>query len=392
MVSFREPISSKLRVLVLSGQRAVTEQSPLLEALAERCGQSGAMNWLEYFVGAPTKLPKLPYLVLVVAADAPDEGLQLGDVFGAVLLFEYQCCGLGTGVFSTDDVSGFRTVIAPEEQRAMVAQAAMDALMEHRMQIALISYQPGSGAAPEPGLTASLQWAQRTRPVSNTLRLADTFEATLALFGRSTRAKLGYYRRKLMAGLPCEFVNDARGMLNENEMEALNRASLNPDKRAQLLAQYRACRLPGGFLLGLRTLDGRWLSLVGGWRQGDVTVLYWQMNASGYEKLSIVTAMRSYLLEHEIARGACSLVFYGGTRHSIQNAFVAAEVTDLFVRRTTLQAAVLQVVAKLFAAPRWFLGSPNFIARAICHEGLEWHPNGRNVGDAMSAETVRMQD
>ena len=52
-----------------------------------------------------------------------------------------------------------------------------------------------------------------------------------------------------------------------------------------------------------------------------MTVLHWQMNAAGYEKLSVGTAMRSYFLEHEVGRGAKKLIYYGGTPHSMGHSF-----------------------------------------------------------------------
>jgi hypothetical protein len=351
------------------------------------------MSWLGYFVDAPTTLPKLHYILLVVKSGTLDSNVQLDDIYGAVHLFEYHFFGIPIRIFSTDDVSGFRTVVAPRGARAAIAEIAMDALVQRGVQIAVVSYESEERAVTAPRLeTRNIEWARRTRPYSKSMRLMHTFEETLATLGKSTRFNLRYYRRRLSAAFPVEFVADARGMLREDEVETLNRGSLNPDTRDQLLAQYRACSLPGGFLLGLRTVEGKWLSLIGGWRQGDVTVLHWQMNASGYEKLSIGTAMRSYFLEHEVERGARSLMFYGGTPHSIQNAFVPEEVTDLFVRQRSWQARALRVVAKLFAVPRWFMRGPNFLARAICRENLQWHANDATTAGALHAKPSAVQD
>jgi hypothetical protein len=273
----------------------------------------------------------------------------------------------------------------------------MEALIEHGAQIALISYDSTGMTETFPsleleGVWGRVEWAQRRRPMGQAIRLGESLAATLATLGKATRFNLGYYRRRLAQEMPCEFVADVRGLLTDSEVQALNRGSLNPDKLPQLMAQYRACWLPGGFLVGLRTSEGKWLSLIGGWRQGDVSVLHWQMNASGYERLSIGTAMRSYFLEHEIARGSRSLVFYGGTPHSIQNSFIPADVTDLFLRRDTLKATALRGMAKLFAVPRWFLGSPNFIARAICREDLQWYDCRVKTAGGIRAESSVARD
>jgi hypothetical protein len=159
----------------------------------------------------------------------------------------------------------------------------------------LISYgqHPGIASPLMPVMRTPAMWVSGKRPVAMILLLEPTAKETLAKLGKSTRFNLGYYRRRLQAADPCEFVANAGDFLQEHELEGLNRTSLNPIDPGEFRLQYEcACNLPGGFLLGLRNRQEKWLSLIGGWRQGDVTVLHWQMNAAGYEKLSLGTAMR----------------------------------------------------------------------------------------------------
>ena len=107
--------------LVLSGYADVLAQSSLLESLAERCDQAGAMNWLGYFLAASSFKGKRPYLVLMMKSGADTSSPRLEDVHAAVLLFEYRVLGMPTGAFSTDDWAGFRTVIAPEGERGAMS-------------------------------------------------------------------------------------------------------------------------------------------------------------------------------------------------------------------------------------------------------------------------------
>jgi hypothetical protein len=365
-----------LHAIVLSGRAAVLEQACLLERLAEQCGQAGAMNWLSHFLGVSSFKGKKPYLVLIVRRGVDVSSLQLEDVHAAVFLFEYRVLGLPTGAFSTDDWAGFRTVVAPEAERGAIAAMAADALLEQGAELVLISYGHAAQAKSEMAPTSSCaaRWAWQTRPVAMTLPLEPTLQATLARLGKATRFNLGYYRRRLGAAMPCEFIADARPLIKEQDLESLNAGSLNRIPLRNFRHKYlSSCRLPGGFLLGLRNDQGKWLSLIGGWRQGSVTVLYWQMNAAGYEKLSIGTAMRSYFLEHEVGLGAKTLVYYGGTPHAIGNSFVRAEVTDLVVRRRSWGAAALQQVAQWITSPRFFVRINSLLAQAIGGKDLEWH-------------------
>ncbi len=333
------------------------------------------MSWLGYFLAAPSFKGKQPYLVLIMKSETPAAKLRLADIHAAVLLFEYRIMGLPTGAFSTDDWSGFRTVIAPEPDRAAMGAFAAEALFRHGAQMVLISFlQPRDDAGTfVPAMDYRALWISGKRPVSMTLHLEPTVSATLAKLGKSTRFNLGYYRRRLQHFEPCEFVVDARGLMRDDELEALNHASLNPVGPDEFRLQVQsACNLPGGFMLGLRTFRGQWLSLIGGWRQGDVTVLHWQLNVVGYEKLSIGTAMRSYFLEHEVALGTTKLIYYGGTPHSMGNSFERERVTDLIVRRRGLQAVALHVVVRALASLRSRVGINSLLVQAIGSNRLKW--------------------
>jgi hypothetical protein len=363
------------QTLVLSGRAEILAQSALLESLAERCDQAGAMHWLGYFLSATNFKGKKPYLVLMLNPGAATSSRELADVHAAVLLFEYRVLGMPTAAFSTDDWSGFRTVIAPEADRAAMAILAADALLARGAQLLLISYgeHKGPSARLVPAMRHPAIWTSEKRPVAMTLLLEPTVPATLAQLGKSTRFNLGYYRRRLQAAEHCEFVADASRLVSDNELETLNRTSLNPIAFADFQLQYDcACNLPGGFLLGLRNRDGKWLSLIGGWRQGDVTVLHWQMNAAGYEKLSIGTAMRSYFLEHEIERGAKKLIYYGGTPHSMGNSFQADHVNDLLVRPRSWRSAAMYNAMRLLASVRPHVGINSQLVQTIGNHHLPW--------------------
>ncbi len=351
------------------------EQAGLLETLAERHGQPGAMNWLAHFLAKPVFGEKKPYLVLIVRVGTTIFPLHAEDVHAAVLLFEYRLLGLPTQTFSTDDWGGFRTVVAPEAERGAVAFMAADALFDRGAQIVVISYGNPlqSKRKFDPVLRAGTRWALQCRDRLMALPLEPTFKATLAKLGKSTRFNLGYYRRRLEAVVPCEFVADVRGLIHERELKALNAGCLNPISLSEFRRQYESCcKLPGGYLVGLRSAQGQWLSLIGGWRQADATVLCWQMNTAGFEKLSLSTAMRSFYLEHEIGRGAKTLIIYGGTGHSMVHSFLREEVTDLLVERQSWRVSALHFVAKMLSSSLSPIVVHSLLMQTIVNKKLEW--------------------
>jgi hypothetical protein len=384
--------------LVIRGKAAVLENAPLLEQLALRCGQAGGMSWLQYFLAVPEFRWKEPYLVLVTHSQTEPRALRVENVRSAVLVFEYKVLGRSTGVFCTDDASGMRSVISRIEDRQAASVSAIHALLQHGAQIIVMTRDDGGRTAGSPRLHESppMLCTRRTRAIAKTLMLESTYEKTLAKLGKSTRFNLGYYRRRLLAKMPCEFVADARGMLSERELRMVNAGSLNPVPWELFKLQYQsACHLPGGYLIGLRGPLGQWLSLIGGWRQSGHTVLHWQTNASGYERSSLGTVMRSYFVESEIARGTRALTFYGGTPHSMQHAFLHEEATDLIVRRRSWKAGALTALARVVGLVQGRIGHMNFVVEILCNRHLRWQapmgPAQRQTEDAALVESLKLR-
>lgn len=337
------------------------------------------MHWLDFFLSDPLAAGKSPCIVLIAAvrADSVAE-LQPDQVRGTALLFEYTPLGLRSGLYCTDDSSGLRSLVAPIAERAEMAARIAEVLLADGAQIVLLTID---GCAPVDGnevadacLSAEWLFAHRSRDVARALELAPTFAQTLAKLGKSTRFNLGYYRRRLAAKRPCEFHADIRGMLTEAEMQTLNASSLNPVARDLCSLRFRAVHEePDGFLLGLRDLASqRWLSVIGGWRQRDATVLYWQTNASGHERDSIGTVMRSYFLEHEISQGARSISFYGGTTHSMSHCFRSDRVCDLVVRRRSVRSVLMVLLARVVHALQRRKRRVNFVVEVLSDPTLRW--------------------
>jgi hypothetical protein len=375
------------RFVILRGKAEILPVSPVLAELALRCRQPGATGWIEYFFALREFRWKTPYLVLIGDARLdrrPDPAkLRAEDLSAAVLLFEYRILGLGTGVFATVDSSAFRSVVAPAAQRAAAAALASQVLLRRVAQVVIATYDDAARRLPGAALVEAAAFPYRCailrRSVAKTLELEDTYEATLAKLGKATRFNLGYYRRRWLAKMPCTFVPDARGLLNERELHIVNANCLNPVPFALFKLQYwAACNLQGGFLLGLRGPSGEWIGLIGGWRQETATVLHWQTNISGYEKASIGTVMRSFFIEHEIARGARTLTFYGGTPHSMQHSFVQDQAVDLVLRRDTLRASLLVLLVRVIARVQSWLGPVNFVAETLRDATLHWEPGVPN--------------
>ena len=335
-------------LFLIQGRQQILSLAPVLQELSRRTDQLGAMHWLDYFLDPTSLVSKPPSLVLQLWDTSTIDLLRSGNICAAALFFEYRLAGVPTGVFCTDDAVGFRTVIAAREERARFAERAANALLRSGAHIVLATYETADDreSVPKPLPGALLGYRQRL--VGRMLTLAPTYDETLSHVGRLTRRNLRYYRRHLESHLPLNFVAEARAELTFAEFIRLNNRSLNPvrSERELWLRWRNTCKDAGGFLQGLRSEEGTWLALVGGWRHETTTVLHWQLNIGGHERDSIGTVMRSFFLEHEIANGARKLLMFGGTPHSIRHSFDEDSIADLLLCRPTLRSSVLRFLAR----------------------------------------------
>lgn len=335
---------------VVCGRQGVLALQPLLQNLSRQTGQVGAMDWLYHFINSPDSLEKTPYLVL-----AGDDR----SLIGALLLYEYRFAGVGTRVFATDDILGTRTIVAPDHLRIAIAEAAVRHLMRDGAVMALASIDTSiAPPAQEKHPDAPYSTAFRTRTAPRYLELQSTIEATLARMGDDTRRNFRRYRRRAETELGAEFLPHVT--ITRQEYFDLNRASTNPAPgdvacwRHELFEQSRTDDRV--LLCGLRGRDGQWLSLVGGRRNGTTTEIDRQLNRAGLPHSSLCTAMRAFLLEHEIARGTKRLVFEGGTPHPMRFAFTPGQTVDLLaIRRHSARAWLLRHFADRIFPQKNFL-------------------------------------
>lgn len=355
-------------VTVVSGKAAIRRQLSLLLELGERCSQPAAALYFDHFLNQPYTGGKLPHLLLF-----RQPGRSTGPLTGAVLTYEYRRLGLPLGIFVTEDHGGERNILGPMAQRPALALAAARHLLRTGARLLLLSldtdaiaFAPAAVAAlPRPRAGALLAAPERT--LERRLPLGSTYDATLATLGSHTRRNLRAYRRRAVANLHCAFLPAAA--ISEEDFVALNHLCSYPTPDGVSAWRFQSTHAaPGGFLCGLQGGDGQWLSLLGGRRCDGTTYIDWQLNRLGFEEFSLSTVMRSFVLEHESALGTQTLLFEGGTPHSIRTAFRADTIIDLLVVRRSPAALALRRVI------RSVLPATHPLVEALANPSLVWHP------------------
>ncbi len=374
---------------IVRGRTQILTLQPLLAEFAHRCEQTGEFDSLFHFLSTPDAVKKRPSLVLIGHGSAPPIDSSgspiLGDLAGAVLLFEYLALPRGhaipTRVFTTTDGTGRRNVFAPPGQRARVTGLAASALVHAGARIVQINFSEShSDRTPSPAPALEIaspdtdtarqedsilkalregpnplprsHWNVHHRVVQLYLPLLSSFDETLARIGQKTRANLRYYRRKAESELGAEYVPEVR--IDRATFLAFNQECFH--KVSQEIAAARFDHLgdtPTAYLRGLRDRDGRWLALVRGRRQNGFVEIDWQMNSTEYPAYSVATTVRSYLIEHEISLGSTRLYVEGTTAMAIGRSFLWGPVSELTFKRDTPFVRLFEQASRKF--PRQYL-------------------------------------
>ena len=375
----RDHAPQPLSVELLRGRTAIGPYLPELVELARQSGQPAAGLYTEHFLGQPYTGGKVPHLLLF--REPPTGGASEhtrgsrpalpSALSGAVLVHEYRRFGLSLRLFVGEDTAGERNVIAAPELRFALALHAAKLLLRDRASLVLLALAEDGAAVNlaedmerlEPG---GYRLATPSRVLARRLPLQQTYQATLATLGAHTRRNLRAYRRRAEEGLGSRFV--AQVAISETEFVALNRQCAYPTPDEVARWRYRAARtLPGGVLCGMLDRTGAWIGLLGGRRCNGTLYIDWQLNRLGIESFSPSTVLRAYVLEHESRLGTHTLLFEGGTPHSIRHSFVQDRITDLLaMRRRSVFALGLR------ASVSHLLPARHPLVEALRHPELVW--------------------
>ena len=352
---------------IVRGADSILRMSMRVMELSSKSDQPGAMDDLEYFLSRPQIRKKTPCLVALPGAQE-----MMGDLDAAVLLYEHQMSGRGLRIFATDDTTGRRTLVSAPAMRSHFALAACHTLLVHGAQCVLLSFRHDETCidAALAELLAdsgySSRWASREREIAGYLPFESTLDATLGQMGARTRNHLRYYRKRAEQQMGCVFMRDAK--ISREDFIALNRICAYPVPDDVAAWRYDSLSiLKSPLLYGLRDRDGRWLSLIGGRHSNGNMEMYWQMNRDDIPSQSLSTAMRSFLIEHEVGLGTRRLYVEGGTTHSMSHAFVREKATDLIVLRQSPIARIIPALVKRFLPPE------NMLLQVLEDKSLKWN-------------------
>lgn len=334
---------------VLTGASEIVRAQALLRALATECGQEEALADIHYYLDKPGLLGRTPVLLLIRR-----EGASQDNLAAAVLLFEYKIAGIPLGMYTSNDRSGRRTVVAPVGDRLDMAVQGTEHLLRSGANVVLMSMR--SAAMPDAMCdlltrkTPDVSWIFRQRETADYLQLRATFDDTLAQIGKRTRTHMRYYRRRAEGELGCTF--DPQLEIDEQELISFNRHCMYSVPQRVVAWRLRSLlNFESPILMGLRDSDGQLLGVLAGRRLGRDSDVLWQMNRGGLDRHSLSLVMRTYFIEHEIGRGTQRVYLDGGSSHSLSHAFARGIVTDFAAFRHTPLSYLVRKIGKPLIPP-----------------------------------------
>jgi hypothetical protein len=272
------------------------------------------------------------------------------SIVGFLFAKERKFAGLHLGLIYADDVLGMMIAAKPglEEQ---VFEAGLSHLMFSSGAHGLRLLVPPSGYA----MNAIRRLTQESpldvhygRSDHHTeLPLGDSYEAFLKGLGDKTRRNFRYYRRRFESRRHLVVPQMDFSVFEQAayRLEKLNVIGAGRNGIGRAMRMLKTAKRP--LLMGLRHENGEWLSILGGWYEGDRVVVFMQMNNEReFPQESLCIVARSYLIEAVIQDGFRKLVFWAGVGGPIARYCVPVPALGVYLdARTPLWRTTRRVVA-----------------------------------------------
>lgn len=302
----------------------------------------------DWFVNTAISQSYIPWIVILADQQGP---------VAAMLLAERSILGLPSGFLKAEGMDRC-FLICCSHLRYLYLPILLNGLFSKRpaliVQLAQLAASETAYAAPADPRALKMAWKQLL--YHHRLKLMDTKEKTLALYGAHTRRNLRYNLRRARAEGYLFFAD----LNNDQRLEAVR--NLRPHATHRVTTESAKLReaalqsTPSSFAMGVQDANGRWVSYLTGWREGEQTTVYWQMNRAVEKSLSMNIAIRSFLMDEEIARGATEIIFVGGASGFFRHCCEVEPSVYLILRRRGLRGWALSSLLKGITDPSHPMG------------------------------------
>jgi hypothetical protein len=333
---------------LLIGVEQILSIKPELDQLRLRCHQQDDITTdIDYFLAYKDPENRRPF-VLAFRAES--------ELVAATFFHQVCFVGVGSGLACAGDPMGDGLVIAPAQERETFLRCAIEVLVnvQKKFHTVRLRAKTSRTALLVDFETPGLHTKHIERTVQHRLVLAETYEEMLATFGLRTRRSLRAKRRQLENTLRPDFFPSVAPEQAFEAMCYLRAKSALPTRSMWYFEGLRKMlhTHEDAFAMGLKSHDGSWLSILGGWRRNGTTYIDVQLNHSAFMRESLSAVMRAFLLEHEISVGQKDIVFVGGCSALLERYCSPREAfADLVVTRSSISGWFFKKAVGMFCDP-----------------------------------------
>jgi hypothetical protein len=177
-----------------------------------------------------------------------------------------------------------------------------------------------------------VELASKPLGLHSVLPLPATYEGLVARLGQRGRRNIRYYRRKFenAGGRFVCTMTDAEFKAAAYSILEKAGTGVDAEKTNRFLSMLFAVERP--IRSGLQDYNGEWLSVLGGWREGETgTVLFQMNNDRQYPRLSLGVLLKGYALESLILRGMKSVFFWAGISEPFDHLAKAVPAVSVYL-------------------------------------------------------------
>jgi hypothetical protein len=339
----------KFRVIVARSPIEVLDLQSDIEDLLSRTGHADDLTRTPaYFLATVREKKGRPFVVAVY---------DKFDLAGIAYCVKRCLFGIPVGIVECGDACGDGSILSSQECFDDVVDIAVRTVLRERWTwLAQLGWISSTQSVVERAREQERSGKMRTRALSfdvwSDLWLDQSYELFLARLGSQTRRNMRYYRRRAeRAGW--DFVSNIESETAWAVIESLYPLQEIGRNRVQLnICQQQLTDVPGVFFSGLRTKEGEWISIIGGWVKGVNFFILLQMNDASYTKESVSTVLRSYLIESAIDAGIHRMKFIGGCE-GILKKYCRLRISHLVVQRKSYLSRLSgRVVCWLFPSSK----------------------------------------
>lgn len=335
----RKPASALRTTLLRDAHEFARISGPLSELRENLCSRHCIFFDPDYFFTCTDSVRR----PCAVACWRDDETLA-----GILFAVQHYVCGIRTGYALAGDYSGRGALLAAEEDRTVVAQAAVEALARHGVHS--IHFRISPALHRELDVDGFAWHHLRDTVPGDHLPLAPTFEEFLSSLGKHTRRNIRHYlRRAQEQGFV--FCSDMPMTEYIAGVRALNRLTAFPIVERRIARDMRLVQRFDGQHFALRDSSGDVIAALCGFSLNGCFHLLSQVNHAGMLHHSLSLVLRGLTIEHLIATGHSDLQFMGGTSLMLGRFCEPIEFQSFVLdKRRSLVNPIKQLAARIVAS------------------------------------------